>query len=176
MAAALFLACTACSAKIPDSFHRINLESQYIKVNATLTISSKLNLENEYEQHFLGVTHRNYEFQGQNSTASIQVMLNKAVELKTPAIGEWNTVSTGDCIHKGVNSTCYTSHTDCHLVRTTLLQTGPRSVVVIRVKNKAREPERLCRGWNPMQLTKDQQEEVFNFNTSSDSVIDFKIR
>lgn len=174
MIVALIFYCSACSSKSSHPYY-IDLDSKYITGNTTLSVAPHFDLADKYNHNFLGVEQTNYKFRGQNSTVAIQVILNRSAELRLPAIGEWNTVAIGPCLYNSSDSICYTAHVDCHLVRTTIIRTGPKSVLVIRVRNNSREPEELCKKWNPKKLTNEQDEEVRNFNESSDEAVNFKI-
>lgn len=172
----IMFCCTSCSLVfIAPKNNTIPLDPDYTTLNATLAVSSHYDFDGGYTKNFLNVKQTQYDFYGQNSSISVLVFLNRGVELRTPELGEWNTVSTGNCLYESKNATCYTAHVDCHLVRTTIIQTGPKSVVVIRNRINAREPERLCDAWQPSRLTESQQDEVDEFNRISDKSITFSI-
>ncbi|WP_320175985.1 hypothetical protein [Maridesulfovibrio sp.] len=102
------------------------------------------------------------------------MILNRKATVDMPEIGDWSTVSIGNCLDDAQGTKCYTAHIDCHLVRMTFIPTGKRSLAVIRVRNRAREPQELCEQWDTQNLTPDQQEEVDTFNRTSDSLFKFK--
>ncbi|TIH20094.1 hypothetical protein D0S45_01770 [Marinifilum sp. JC120] len=158
----------------PEQPFVIPFDSDHITTDKSLSVSTKLYPNGDDERDFKTITHQDFYFGNKNCTASIRLILNRKATVDMPEIGDWSTVSVGNCLsgEKGVN--CYTAHIDCHLVRTTFIPTGKRSLTVIRVRNRAREPQELCKQWDPHNLSPDQQEEVETFNLTSDSLFKFE--
>ncbi|WP_051295144.1 hypothetical protein [Maridesulfovibrio bastinii] len=166
--------CSSCSNGYVSATNSIALDKAYVPGNATLVISPHFDYQGSTRHNFLGVKQLSFQFSGQNSTLDIKIFYNRSAKIWTPQIGEWNTVSTGKCLNAGANSTCYTSYTDCHLVRTTIIKTSPESVLATKVRSNSRDPEELCKNWNPEKLTENQLEEIAEFNKNSDEIIKFK--
>ncbi|WP_051249739.1 hypothetical protein [Maridesulfovibrio zosterae] len=153
----------------------VPFNSKYITTDKVLTVSPALHHEGSSERNFLSITQQTYLFENGNSTAKIQVLLNRKASINIPEIGEWSTVSTGNCLSSSKDVECFTAHVDCHLVRTTSIRSGNRSVIVIKVQNRAREPQELCEQWDFFNLSDEQKEEVSDFNKISDLLFSFKL-
>lgn len=172
----LTLIVTGCSGpKRPGQPFVIPFESKYITTDKELSVSPALNTDGSNERDFLSITQQTYFFENGNSTAKVQILLNRKAQVRIPEIGQWSTVSSGNCLSNSSDIKCFTAHVDCHLVRTTYIATGKRSLAVIKVRNRAREPQELCEQWNPLNLTDAQQEEVLDFNQVSDSLFTFAL-
>ncbi|WP_419780100.1 hypothetical protein [Maridesulfovibrio sp.] len=172
----LTLIITGCSGanQLPGQPFLIPFDSEHITTEKQLSVSIKLFPDGSDERSFKHITHHDFYFDNKNCTASVRMILNRTAKVDMPEIGDWSTVSVGQCIDGGENIDCFTAHIDCHLVRTTFIPTGKRSLAVIRVRNRAREPQELCKQWEPHNLSPDQQEEVENFNRTSDSLFKFE--
>ncbi|CCO22073.1 hypothetical protein [Maridesulfovibrio hydrothermalis] len=170
----LALILTGCSGpKGPGQPFAVPFDSKYITTEKKLTVAPSLKTDGSNSRDFLSITQENYFFENGNCTAKVQVLLNRKAEFSVPEIGQWSTVSTGNCLSNSSSVKCFTAHIDCHLVRTTYIATGKRSIAVIKVRNRAREPQELCEKWNPLDLTSTQQEEVDEFNKISDAFFDY---
>ena len=152
----------------------IPFDSEHITTEKKLHVSTKLIPDGSDKRTFKHITHHDFYFNNKNCTANVRVILNRTATVDMPEIGDWSTVSVGQCMDGGDKIDCFTAHIDCHLVRTTFIPTGKRSLTVIRVRNRAREPQELCKQWEPRDLSPDQQEEVENFNRTSDSLFKFE--
>lgn len=171
----LTLITTGCSGpKGPRQPFLIPFDSKHITTDKILTASPALETDGNKERDFLSITQQSYFFENGNCTAKVEIMLNRKTTIKLPEIGQWSTVSTGNCLTDSKNVKCFTAHIDCHLIRTTYISTGERSVAVIKVRNRAREPQELCEQWDPFDLTEAQQEEVLDFNKTSDSLFTYQ--
>lgn len=172
----LTLIITGCSGpKGPKQPFIIPFDSKHITTKNILTVSPSLNPDGNKERDFLSITQQTYLFENGNSTAKVEIMLNRKACIKMPQIGQWSTVSTGNCLSSSKDVKCFTAHIDCHLVRTTYIATGKRSIAVIKVRNRAREPQEICEQWDPFNLTEAQQEEVLDFNKISDSFFTYEL-
>lgn len=172
----LILIITGCSGtkNVPEQPFVIPFDSKYITTDKTLSVSAALNPDGSSDRDFKTITHQHYFFESKNCTVEVRMLLNRKATVDMPEIGDWSTVSVGNCLSDTHGVECYTAHIDCHLVRMTFIPTGKRSLVVIRVRNRAREPQELCDQWDPYKLTPDQQEEVESFNQTSDSLFKFE--
>ncbi|WP_092159052.1 hypothetical protein [Maridesulfovibrio ferrireducens] len=173
----LFLiAIGGCSGKNdPEQPFIIPFDSEYITTDKTLSVTPSLNYDGSTTRRFLSITQRTYFFENGNGTAEVKVLLNRKSEVQIPEIGEWNAVSTGNCFSDSEQVKCLTAHVDCHLVRTSFITTGERSIIVIKTRNRAREPQQLCDNWDLKNLTENQYEEVEEFNKISDSFFNYDI-
>ena len=172
----LALIITGCSGarKAPEQPFIIPFDSGHITTKKTLSVSTALEPDGSSDRNFKTITHQHYYFESKNCTAEVRMLLNRKATVDMPEIGDWSTVSIGNCLSDEQGIKCYTAHIDCHLVRMTFIPTGKRSLAVIRVRNRAREPQELCKRWDPNNLTPDQREEVETFNQTSDSLFKFK--
>ena len=171
----LILIIAGCSGpKKPGQPFIVPFDSKFITTEKRLTVSPALETDGSKERSFLSITQQSYFFENKNCTAKVEVMLNRKAKARAPEIGEWSTVSTGNCLSNSTEMECFTAHIDCHLVRTTYINTGKRSIAVIKVRNSAREPQELCERWDSFKLTADQLEEVNEFNRVSDSFFTYK--
>ncbi|WP_415718230.1 hypothetical protein [Maridesulfovibrio sp.] len=167
---------TGCSGAkhAPGQPFLIPFDSEFTTTGKQLHVSSRLFPDGSDKRTFRHITHHDFYFNNKNCTASVRLILNRTATVDMPEIGDWSTVSVGQCMNRGKDIDCFTAHIDCHLVRTTFIPTGKRSIAVIRVRNRAREPQELCKQWDPHNLSPDQQEEVENFNRTSDSLFKFE--
>lgn len=174
----LTLIITGCSGtkKVAEQPFVIPFDSKYITTSKNLYSSTKLYPDGDDERDFKTITHQHYYFENKNCTAEVKILLNRTATVDMPEIGDWSTVSIGNCLSDEQGINCYTAHIDCHLIRMTFIPTGKRSLAVIRVRNRAREPQELCEQWEPQNLSPDQQEEVEFFNKNSDMLFEFKNR
>lgn len=158
-----------CSGKDPEQPFVIPFDSQYITIDKELSVLPSLHYRSSSTRNFLSLTQKTYFFKNSNGTAEIEVILNRNAEARIPEIGEWNAVSSGNCLSDSAEVKCFTAHVDCHLVRATFIKTGERSIVVIKTRDRAREPQELCEQWDLKNLTKTQLEVIAEFNQISDS-------
>ncbi|WP_320170386.1 hypothetical protein [Maridesulfovibrio sp.] len=166
---------TGCSGrKGPGQPVVIPFDSDFITTNRTLSVSPALKTDGSSDRSFLSITQQTYFFENKNATARVMVLLNRKADVQIPEIGQWSTVSTGNCLSKEDDVKCFTAHIDCHLVRTTFIRTGERSLAVIKVRNRAREPQELCEQWEFDNLSPDQEAMVEDFNTTSDSYFSYR--
>ncbi|ACS79592.1 hypothetical protein [Maridesulfovibrio salexigens] len=172
----LVLIITGCSGAktAPGQPFVIPFDSSHITTKKTLSVSASLSPDGSSERDFKTITQQHYYFESKNCTAEVRLLLNRKATVDMPKIGDWSTVSLGNCLSNDQGVKCYTAHIDCHLVRMTFIPTGKRSLAVIRVRNRAREPQELCEQWDPLNLSPDQEEEVNTFNRTSDSMFIFK--
>ncbi|WP_319779317.1 hypothetical protein [Maridesulfovibrio sp.] len=152
----------------------IPFDSKHITTDKTLYVSTKLYPDGSDERDFKTITHQDFYFDNKNCTASVRLILNRSAKVDMPEIGDWSTASIGNCLSSEQGVSCFTAHIDCHLVRTTYIPTGKRSLSVIRVRNRAREPQELCEQWDVHNLSPEQQEELETFNRTSDSLFRFE--
>ena len=173
MLALLTMGCSG-SNQIPGQPFPIPFSSHYITTPKALMVSSKLSPDGSDERYFRSITNQDFYFDNKNCTATVRLILNRSASVDMPDIGDWSTVSVGTCLSDEPNINCYTAHIDCHLVRTTFIPTGKRSLAVIRVRNRAREPQEICERWDAENLSPEQQEEIETFNRTSDSLFIYK--
>lgn len=172
----LVMIITGCSgSKKPEQPFVIPFDSKYITTDKTLSVAPALDTDGSSSRDFLSITQENYLFENGNATAKVQIFLNRKAKPEIPEIGEWSTVSKGSCLSNATGVECFTAHIDCHLIRTTYIETGERSLAVIKVRNRAREPQELCEQWDNKNLSPDQREMVDDFNKISDSYFKFAI-
>ncbi len=164
-----------CSGKDPEQPFVIPFDSQYITTDKKLSVMPSLRYKSSSTRHFLSLTQKNYFFKNGNGTAEIEVILNRKAEARIPKIGDWNTVSIGNCLSDSPDVQCFTAHVDCHLVRSSFIKTGTRSIVVIKTRDRAREPQELCEKWDLNNLTKTQLEVITEFNRISDSFFKYDV-
>lgn len=158
-----------CSGKIPEQPFVIPFDSQYITTDKKLSVMPSLHYKGSTTRYLLSITQKTYSFSNSNGTAEIEILLNRNSEAQIPEIGNRNAVSNGNCLSGADEVKCFTAHVDCHLVRTSYIKTGKRSIVVIKVRDSAREPQELCEQWNLKNLTPNQLAGVNEFNQISDS-------
>ncbi len=171
----LFMTLMGCSgSKKPEQPFIIPFDSKYVSSDKTLSVSPALDTDGSSSRDFLSITQETYLFENGNATAKVQLFLNRKAKPTVPAIGEWSTVSTGNCMSNSTDVNCFTAHIDCHLIRTTYIDTGKRSLTVIKVRNRAREPQELCEKWNLKNLSPDQEAMVEDFNSISDSYFSYQ--
>ncbi|WP_432737045.1 hypothetical protein [Maridesulfovibrio sp. FT414] len=171
----LLMIITGCSGSHkPGQPFVIPFDSKFITANRTLSVSAALKPDGSSERDFLSITQQSYLFENGNATARVQLLLNRKAEIIIPEIGQWSTVSIGNCFSNATGVQCFTAHVDCHLVRSTFIPTGERSLTVIKVRNRAREPQELCEQWDLHNLSPDQKAMVDDFNDISDSFFSYK--
>ncbi|OEU70480.1 MAG: hypothetical protein BA863_00855 [Desulfovibrio sp. S3730MH75] len=172
----LIIAIGGCSEKtISGQPFVVPFDSKYITTENKISIAPSLKYDGSRERSFLSITQHRYMFGNSNGTAVITVLLNRKSNVVTPEIGEWNAVSVGDCLSDSDEVQCFTAHVDCHLVRTTFIPLGERSIAVIKARDGAREPQELCERWDLINLTEIQREGVEEFNRVTDSLFKFDI-
>ncbi len=164
-----------CSGKNPEQPFVIPFDSQYITTKKKLSVMPSLHYRSSSTRHFLSLTQKTYFFKNGNGTAEVEVILNRKAEVRIPEIGDWNAVSTGNCLSDSSDVQCFTAHVDCHLVRSTFIKTGERSIVVIKTRDRAREPQELCEQWDLKNLTNTQHEVITEFNQISDSFFKYDV-
>ncbi|NDV26463.1 hypothetical protein [Desulfovibrio sp. JC010] len=172
----LILIITGCSGakQAPEQPFIVPFDSEHISTDKTIYVSTKLYPDGSDERNFKSIINQDFYFDNKNCTASVRMILNRSAVVDMPEVGDWSTVSIGNCLSDAQGINCFTAHIDCHLIRTTFIPTGKRSLSIIRVRNRAREPQELCEQWDPHNLSPDQQEEVDNFNRTSDSLFTYK--
>ncbi len=172
----LIIAIGGCSEKnISGQPFVVPFDSKYITTENRISVSPALEYDGSSERSFLSITQQRYLFGNSNGTAVITVLLNRKSNVEPPELGEWNAVSVGDCLSESDDVLCFTAHVDCHLVRTTFIPLGERSIAVIKARDGAREPQELCERWDLLNLTDIQREVVEEFNRVADSLFKFDI-